>query len=274
MNFKKLTAKNAPLVIAPLFSGSKGNAIWISGGGVSVLIDAGKPRYQIERELKAIDEDPADLSAILITHEHGDHVSGVGALSRKYDIPVYANADTWYGMANRVGEIKAANMREIDDTDFYIEKLCVQPFDVPHDAARPFSYTVEYSGRKVAVITDQGVITKKTLGFTAGSDIVLLESNHDVQMLKTGPYPAELKKRILSRYGHLSNDDAANAALLLARSGTKCILLGHISEQNNERALALNTVKDFLESNGIIAGKHITIALANYGSATGKFTAV
>lgn len=266
-----MNPKDQQLVIAPLFSGSKGNAVWVSGGGVSILIDAGKPCKYIESELNAIGENAADLSAILVTHEHIDHVQGVGPLSRRYNIPVYANSDTWYGMANRVGEISAANVREIDTSDFYIEKLCVQPFDVPHDAARPFSYTIEYLGHKVAVITDQGVMTKSTLNYAAGSDIVLLESNHDVHMLKTGPYPAELKKRILSKYGHLSNDAAANAALVLAQNGTKLILLGHISEQNNDRRLALDTVKDFLESNGIVPGRHITVMAANYGSATGKF---
>lgn len=259
------------LTIAPLFSGSGGNCIWIGDGKTSVLIDAGKSCAQIVREMKKIGESPENLSAILITHEHSDHISGIGAVSRKFNIPVYANEDTWEQTAKKCGEIKAANIRVIDRDDFYIDSLGIQPFELSHDAAHPFGYSVMSGKGKVTIITDTGIITNKLLKFAYGSDIVLLEANHDTDMLNQGPYPYPLKQRILSPKGHLSNETAAKATLQLAINGVRGILLGHLSETNNEYGLALNAVSEHLKQNGITAGKHISLKTALRDGVTGKY---
>lgn len=259
------------LTIAPLFSGSKGNCIWIGDGRTSVLIDAGKSCIKIAGEMKKIGESLSSISGILITHEHSDHISGIGTISRKYNIPVYANEDTWEQIAQKCGEIKTPNIRIIDKDDFYIDSLGIQPFELSHDAAHPFGYSVSSGKSKVSVITDTGIVTNKILKFAYGSDIVLLEANHDIYMLESGPYPYPLKQRILSPHGHLSNEMAAQAALKLAASGVRGILLGHLSETNNEYDLAYNTVEQYLNQNGAVPGKQIALKTALREGLTGKY---
>lgn len=259
------------LTIAPLFSGSKGNCIWIGDGKTSILIDAGKPCSAIAGEMRKIEEKPENLSAILITHEHSDHISGLGAISRKYNIPVYANEDTWTEIAKKSGEIKTANIRIIDTDDFYIGSLGIQPFELSHDAVYPFGYSVSSGGRKVTVITDTGIAGNKILRYAYGSSIVLIEANHDVDMLNEGPYPYPLKKRILSPHGHLSNDTAAAAALKLVESGVRGILLGHLSETNNEYKLAYQAVEAHLIKHGVIPGKNVGLKIAMREGVTGKY---
>lgn len=261
------------LCIAPLFSGSGGNCIYIENGDTQILIDAGCSCARIEAEMQKIERSLADVSAVLITHEHSDHIAGIGTISRKYDIPIYANEPTWMEISAKSGEIKKKNIRVIDKADFYIQDLCIQPFEVPHDAAWPFGYSVSAGGKKVSVMTDTGRATEEALRCVEGSGIVLLESNHDVNMLTNGRYPYPLKKRILSPHGHLSNDDAAKAALRLALSGVKGILLGHLSESNNEYELALRTVGTYLGQNGVVVGKHIALGVARREGVTGFYAA-
>ncbi|MDL2238284.1 MBL fold metallo-hydrolase [Christensenellaceae bacterium OttesenSCG-928-K19] len=261
------------LRIAPLFSGSKGNCILVGTERANILIDAGYSCIRIETELKKVDASLADVNGILVTHEHTDHIAGVGVISRKYDIPVYANEQTWQAMANRTGEIAQKNIRIIDENDFYIEDLCIQPYEISHDAACPFGYSVTSAGKKVSIMTDLGKVTEKIMQYVEGSNIVLLESNHDVEMLKCGPYPYQLKRRILSTQGHLSNDDAAQTALRLALSGVRGILLGHLSEHNNDYELARLTVCSFLEQNGVIAGRHVAVGMAKREGVTGSYVA-
>lgn len=261
------------LMIAPLFSGSKGNCIWIGDGKTSLLIDAGKSCAQIERELDKIKESPEMISGIIITHEHADHIAAVGVISRKFNIPVYANEETWEQMIKKCGEIRTANIRIIDTDDFYIGSLCVQPFEISHDAAHPFGYSVSGAGSKVTVITDTGVINNKILRFAQGSNTVLLESNHDIDMLKNGPYTAWLKQRILSSYGHLSNETAAKAALKLVHNGVKRIVLGHLSETNNDYETAYELTYNYLKQNGVLPGKDVILIIARGDGVTGKYEA-
>ncbi len=227
----------------------------------------------IERELKKIDVDAKDIDGILVTHEHTDHIAGIGVLSRKHNIPVYANEATWCEMVQRCGEVAQQNIRVIDDDDFYIKDICVQPFEVSHDAARPFAYSLSSGGKKISVMTDLGRVSEASLALIEGSGIVLLESNHDVDMLKSGRYPYPLKRRILSESGHLSNDDAAVTALKLVFSGVRGILLGHLSEQNNFYELAYETVCAHLAQNGVVAGKHVAVGIAKREGFTGFYEA-
>ncbi|HBU13306.1 MAG TPA: MBL fold metallo-hydrolase [Clostridiales bacterium] len=261
------------LRIAPLFSGSKGNCILVGTERANILIDAGYSCARIERELKKVDTSLADIHGILVTHEHTDHIAGIGVTSRKYDIPVYANEATWHAMAPRTGQVAPKNIRIIDENDFYIQDMCIQPYEISHDAAHPFGYSVASAGKKVSVMTDLGKVTEKILRYVEGSNIVLLESNHDVGMLECGPYPYPLKRRILSAHGHLSNDDAAQTALKLALSGVRGILLGHLSEKNNDYELARLTVCSYLEQNGVIAGKHVAVGMARREGFTGCYAA-
>ena len=262
------------LKIAPLFSGSKGNCIYIGTETSKVLVDAGYSCTRLVAELKKADAHMEDIDGILITHEHSDHIAGVGVVSRKYDIPVYANQETWTAMAPRLGEVADRNIRVIDEEDFYVKDLCVQPYEISHDAVRPFGYSLTAGGKKVSIMTDLGRVTEKMLEQVRGSSIVLLESNHDVEMLKCGPYPYYLKRRIRSQHGHLSNDDAALTAYRLVEAGVRGILLGHLSEKNNFYELAYETVCGFLQQNGIVIGKHVAVGLAKREGVTGVYSAV
>lgn len=261
------------LSIAPLFSGSKGNCILVGTEGTKVLVDAGHSCAKIEAELGKTGASFGEVKGILVTHEHSDHIAGVGAVSRKYDIPVYANEETWHEIALKQGEFASRNIRVIDEDDFYIGELCVQPFEVSHDAVHPFGYSVSHAGKKVCVLTDLGWASDNVLEHARGANIVLLESNHDVKKLQNGPYPYPLKQRILSPHGHLSNDAAAEAALKLAFSGVRGILLGHLSEQNNEYELARDTVCAYLEKNGVVVGRHVAVQLARREGMTGHYVA-
>lgn len=262
-----------PLSIAPLFSGSKGNSIYIGTDKSKILVDAGYPASRIEAELRRVGATLGEIDGILVTHEHTDHIAGVGSISRMYDIPVYANEPTWFEIARKAGEIKRNNIRVIDESDFYIGDLCIQPFEIPHDAAQTFAYSVTSGGKKVCVMTDLGQVNEKILQQAAGSSIVLLESNHDLKKLHDGPYPAFLKRRIAGGHGHLSNAAAAGAALELVKAGVRGILLGHLSETNNEYELALETVCGFLKQNGAVPGRHVAVALARREGVTGIYAA-
>lgn len=258
------------LSLTPLFSGSSGNAILISSGRTKILVDAGVSCKRIELALKSIGEDVTELKGILITHEHSDHIAGVDVLSRKHGIPVYATEPTWISMSGK-HSINSRLERTISKSEFYIDDLLVEPFDIPHDAADPVGYCVSSGTRKAAVATDLGYFPKTVEYKLQSCNLVVLESNHDVQMLVTGRYPYVLKQRIRSRHGHLSNDDAAEAAVKLACAGVTSILLGHLSKENNSEQLAFRTVTDKLLEGGITPGKDIDLGIAFRDRVTGIF---
>lgn len=260
------------LTLAPLFSGSQGNSIYVASGRTRVLVDAGRSVRQIEAELQKAGGQPGALSGILVTHEHIDHVRSIGGLSRKYDVPVYANEGTWTAMERRIGKISLKNIRVIGNEDFYIQDLCVQPFRTSHDAACSCGYTLGRGPLQVTVMTDLGCVTKEILDLAGGSRIVLLESNYDEEMLANGPYSARLKRRIASNRGHLSNPDAGRAAVALAARGVRGILLSHLSENNNTYGRALQTVNECLRERGIVRGRHIALDVARRDGLTGVFT--
>ncbi len=245
---------------SPLFSSSSGNALFVKAGGASILIDAGGTGAQMEAALKAVGVSAGELDAILITHEHSDHIKSASVLSRRYDVPVFANHATWKAMDGKLGGIADKNRKEFKQS-FYIREMLVEPFSIPHDAADPVCYAVSHGGRKLASVTDLGHYTKRLLARFSGADVVLLESNHDLDMLRTGRYPEYLKKRILGTRGHLSNEMAADAALELIQLGVRGIMLAHLSEQNNTPERAYQTVEAHLIKHGIQPGRHVALSV-------------
>ncbi|AGK99464.1 MBL fold metallo-hydrolase [Clostridium pasteurianum] len=245
-----------------LYSGSSGNSIFIASENAKILIDAGLPGKHIEEALAKIGENPKNIDCIFVTHEHIDHVKGVGVLSRKYDIPVYANEPTWKGMFKSVGKIKEHNIKIMDKNNVCIKDLDVVGYDIPHDAAKPTGYSVICKGKKVCVATDLGYFSEQVKEQLVDAEVILLESNHDVEMLKFGPYPYNLKRRILSNIGHLSNEDCGKAIMDIMGYKRKKIILGHLSKTNNYPELAFKTVVNVLNDAGIKIEKDIEITMA------------
>ena len=248
-----------------LYSGSSGNSIFIASDNTRVLIDAGLAGKKIDEALKHIGEEASSIDGIFITHEHIDHIKGVGVLSRKYDIPIYANDNTWAVMEKNIGKIKEHNIRIMDRrSSIAIKDLEIRSFNIPHDAIAPVGYTVSSGGKNASVVTDFGVFTEEIRDNIIDSDIILLESNHDINMLRMGPYPYNLKLRVLGENGHLSNEDCGNAIVSLIKSDKKKqIMLGHLSGTNNHPYLAYQTVVDVLSANGIRPGDDVTLQLAS-----------
>ena len=247
--------------LCPLCSGSSGNATYIEAGSARILIDAGLSCKRITELLSKIGVDPRTLSAILITHEHIDHVRGVNILSKKYDLPVYANAETWSVMKAVLKDVAAKNVCVFEsDRDFYLAGARILPFSVPHDAIHAVGYTLSAEGHKVGVCTDLGHADAHILSILAGCDLLLFEANHDVDMLMAGGYPYQLKKRILSGSGHMNNDDCGRALVKLHETGVKNVILGHLSRENNYPELALIAVRAALEEAGVLGDMQIAVA--------------
>lgn len=226
-------------------SGSSGNCIYIGSSNTSVLIDAGISGIRIERGLNEIDMTTKDMDGILVTHEHSDHVKGLGVLARRYGIPIYATQGTLTEIkkSTSIGKIPKDLLRPVkSDEAFEIGDLCIVPFAVSHDAAEPVGYRIEQDGRKAAVATDMGCYSDYTVEHLKGLDVLLLESNHDVHMLEVGRYPYYLKRRILSEHGHLSNETSGQLLGKLLHDGVKHVFLGHLSKENNYEELAYQTV--------------------------------
>ena len=254
---------------APLFSGSSGNAVYVGSQSTHLLVDAGLSGARIAHELERVGLRADALAGILITHEHTDHIAGVGVMSRRFDLPVYATEGTWREMHGRLGKIAAQNVRVLDGKrPFRVGDIEVNPFPLSHDAADPVGYALRAGDARIAIATDTGEICESWMQYCEGADLVLLESNYDPAMLEAGPYPYPLKRRILGSQGHLSNDDAGRAAARLIASGVKRLVLGHLSRENNFPELALRAVADALHA----AGLHAAIDIARRDGATGLYT--
>ena len=257
---------------APLFSGSSGNSIYIGCGNTHILTDAGMSGSRITAELAKIGVTPDMLSGIIATHEHSDHIKGVGILSRKYDLPIYATEGTWQGMDKLIGEVSAKNRRVlVPEQDFYIGDLNVTPFATPHDANEPIGLSFVCGCARFSIATDIGCVRAGWLNHVLGSDAVLLESNYDPDMLKAGSYPYDLKRRILSNRGHLCNEDAGQCAAELVRAGARHIILGHLSKENNFPELALRCCLDALRAQGVDPQKDVRVDVASRDGVTGIF---
>ena len=258
------------MLFCPLCSGSSGNAAYVEAGGARLLVDAGLAASRILALLREAGFDPAALDGILVTHEHSDHIRGVGVLSRKLGLPVYATAATWPAMTRGIGPIPVQNMRVIEpDREFILKSCRILPFSTPHDAAGPVGYVFATQNRKLALMTDIGHVSKRMLEAVSGADLLLLEANHDADMLRAGSYPYALKMRILSARGHLSNEDAGRVLARLYESGVRGAILGHLSKENNTPELALLTVRSVLAEAGI--GDELFVTVAERDRPTGVF---
>ena len=261
------------MTFCPLFSGSSGNAIYVGCDDSHILIDAGVSGTKVAKALESVGVAPGSLNAILVTHEHSDHITGVGVLSRKYDLPIYATDGTWAAMEGKIGAIASKNICIVEpEINFFLGPVEITAFSTPHDAAASVGYAFELEQARFALATDLGCVRDGWLKHVLGADAVLLESNYDPDMLKAGPYTYDLKKRILSRRGHLSNDDAGEVAAQLIHSGTQQIVLGHLSKENNFPQLALKSAEVALLAEGIEIGRDADVRVALRDEPTGIFS--
>ncbi len=226
-------------------SGSSGNCIYAGSSESSVLIDTGISGKRVEMGLNSIDMTLPDMDGILVTHEHSDHVKGLGVLARRYQLPIYATEGTIQAMKKMtaLGKIPDDLYHPIvPDQTFEIGDLEIEPFSISHDAAEPVGYQVKHNGKKAAVATDMGCYDEYIIDHLRDLDVLLLESNHDVHMLQAGRYPYYLKRRIMGDHGHLSNEACGQLLGQLLHDNMKEIYLGHLSHENNYEALAFETV--------------------------------
>ena len=224
-----------------LASGSKGNAVYISDGNTSVLIDAGLSAVEIERRFHSKKLDPKCLDAILVSHEHHDHIRGVGVLSRRYKLPVYINEPTLATAKTHLGTLHST-VRFNRGSAFFIGNLSFHPFSVSHDASDSLGFTIKNSSKKIGIATDLGVATQLVCHHLEGCNLIVLEANHDRRMLEEGPYPWHVKQRIQSRLGHLSNEESRDLLEKVSHPALKHVILAHISETNNDPDKALSVV--------------------------------
>ena len=245
-----------------LSSGSSGNCQYIETSNTKILIDGGFSGKRIEVLLSSIGVSPTELDGIFVTHEHIDHVRGVGVLSRRYDLPIFANANTWVGMEKTIGKIKEENTKVfVSGKDLDMKDITVLPIKIFHDALEPVGYVIYYKKKKISIITDTGRVSSVMKDKIKGSDLYLMESNHDVDMLKEGSYPWPLKQRILSTVGHLSNEDAGRALGEVITGSGEIILLAHLSQDNNLPDLAYRTVGDSITKFGVDVQNDINLEL-------------
>lgn len=235
------------LSFSVLASGSSGNAFYIGTEKEKILVDAGLSGKQLDRVLAEASINPKDLTRILVTHEHSDHIKGLGIYARKYQLPIYANEKTWDAMEPCLGKINmdqkfVFNMEEVQS----FQGIDVESFGVSHDAVEPMFYTFHYEGKKVSLVTDTGYVSERIKKTVEDSDALIFEANHDISMLQMGRYPWSVKRRILGDYGHVSNEDSAIAMEDIITDKTKRIYLAHLSRDNNMKDLARMAVEQHL----------------------------
>ena len=251
------------LAFCSLASGSKGNCYLLASHRSRILIDAGISAKSIINILSGLNILPESLNGIIVTHEHGDHISGVRVLSRRYDIPVYANEKTMEEILLRNSDLGSKNVRTFKTSEnFYIGDIDISPFSTPHDSVDSVGFCLYNGNKKITIATDLGHINQKIMNAAANSDLLVLEANHDLNMLVNGSYPQTLKKRIQGKYGHLSNEACGRALAELCRTNLRQIILAHLSDENNHPDLAHKTVCGILESNGIAVGCDLIVDVA------------
>lgn len=229
---------NPVFSVCLLASGSKGNAIYVSNGQTAILVDAGLSGKEIERRMHAKGLEPEKLNGIVVSHEHVDHVRGVGVLSRRYKLPVYISPET-HKKCRQIGRLTDTYYFQCGD-GFKVRSLAVRPFSTTHDAIDPAGFIVEHNGIKLGIATDLGRATALVKNQLKDCNILIIEANHDPDMLMNGPYPWHLKQRIKGRNGHLSNEDTQHLLQEIQHSGLRHVVLAHLSEVNNtpDKALA------------------------------------
>ncbi len=254
------------LAICSLASSSMGNCYLVRSRDTAVLVDAGISAKQIRLGLSPLHMQLSDLAAVFITHEHADHVKGLATLSKQCGVRILASSGTMPWIKDHISSDHAESFRAGDE--ILVGDLLVSSFSVSHDAADPVGYCFSSGGSKIAIVTDTGIITDEICGCMKDADILVLESNHDVSVLRMGRYPWFLKQRILGDKGHLSNEAAAEALVGVlkeeAASGTlrsRMVLLAHLSKENNFPEMALATMENILQENGFMPGRETRIAV-------------
>ena len=235
-----------------LYSGSSGNCSYIESDNSKIIIDCGTSAKKISEALASFGQNIEDLDAILITHEHSDHIRALSTICKNYNIPIYANKETFKNI-----KIDFKNAKQIsfkNDETFEINDLKILPFSIPHDAANPCAFNIFCGNKKISIATDIGHVDNKILDKLNSSDFALIESNYEPEMLKFSRYPYNLKMRILGPNGHLSNNDAGNVISTLYKYGLNNIMLGHLSKENNFPELAYRTVMDTIISHNNLSG--------------------
>ncbi|MCD8376106.1 MAG: MBL fold metallo-hydrolase [Oscillospiraceae bacterium] len=243
------------MTVTTLASGSSGNCCLVSQGDTYILVDAGISCRRVTRSLAGLGLAPEQLSGVLITHEHSDHISGLATLFRRCAPPVWCSAGTARHLATKIDGIARELHIVCPGSPFVLGGLTVSAFPTLHDAAESLGFTLSAQGHKAAVVTDLGRVTPDVLQALEGAELLLAEANHDPEMLRRGPYPPSLQARISGQYGHLSN---AACAQMCAQVRPKTVLLAHLSEKNNDPALALQTVQA-----GVGPGVHVEVAPRN-----------
>jgi len=262
------------LKFCPIASGSDGNSVYIGSDNTHILIDAGISGKRIQDGLlNGAGTNAEALDCIFLTHEHTDHIQSAGVLSRRYGTSLCATEKTWSYIErhNLLGKIEKDKKHTIKVGEkFMVKDISVEAFDIPHDAAGPVGYCVYIGDKKVAVATDLGCVTDNIREKLFGADIVLIESNHDLEMLKNGRYPDMLKRRIMGERGHLSNRGAGELIAEIISTRLKHVFLGHLSAENNMPIVAMETVMSILEANRIKVGKDLDLRLAQRGAPSGS----
>ena len=249
-----------------LYSGSNGNSLFVETDKTKILIDAGESAKKISTALSLYGADINDIDAMLITHEHSDHVKSLGTIVKKYNIPVYANEKTWNAMPQQKEKIPVELQNSFkNDAFFELHDLSIYPFSIPHDAADPCGFNIYYDNKKITVATDIGHITDTIFKNIENSSFALLESNYDLNALQCSKYPFSLKRRISGPNGHLSNTDSGKLISKLISSGLTSVMLGHLSKENNFPELAYKTVVEELINNNYDENS-ITIQVAKRDS--------
>ncbi|MDR2520218.1 MAG: MBL fold metallo-hydrolase [Eubacteriaceae bacterium] len=242
------------LRLISLSSGSTGNCLYIEGGGAKILVDCGVTLKRASEGLKSLGVTPKDVDALLLTHEHSDHVKGAGYAAKYFGLQIYGNEATLEKAApaiKKTGPAKGCFAAFENGAPFSVKGLVIRPFATSHDAADPVGFVVSDGHSSIGVMSDTGCVTEGAAKALAGCPCAYIEANHDVEMLKSGPYPYSLKRRILSASGHLSNADSGEFIASLIRLGLKKVLLGHLSLENNRPLLAYETVEAVASSHGM-----------------------
>jgi len=254
--------------LSVLASGSKGNSIYLATERVQLLVDAGLSAREIERRLLSISVSPKDLSGIVVTHEHVDHVRSIGSLSRRYKLPVYLNRGTYLQLPAAVGRLHEKE-EFVAGRSFTIGDIILHPFSVSHDAADPVGFTLLNGSVKIGLCTDLGAATRLVHRHLEHCSALVLEANYDLEMLKNGPYPWPVKQRIKSRLGHLSNQQSGEVLKQVFNEGLQELILAHMSETNNSPEMLLKAFSTILDHpmrqhlNITLASQHDPIDLVN-----------